>query len=320
MGEGGGGGDDEDVLNLDQRKPIARADVIVDVAHFRAHEWHHIAVDWNDESPSQAIQVWIDFEKVQGGGPFIPQAEITDEPTAWVRLNARDPRDGLFIGGFIRHQGVSDAGVFKWFTNSLGGGESGGQRGLRMVEPTVKKILANATIDELITYTGTFAGVRNYFVPRGAPGYFSHRSGDYANLMEVPLPPGVDHVVLRSFDWTAYWPSSYTGNNRQPQKLTVEPIQCQVLVNSARVPGRFRDPWRDMGTVPNKVAGYTAGRATGDARLGSNAPLVYRFTIPPARAVAGSMAGGSVQTPVIDDVTLTYYLADPKILHQEEVD
>ena len=308
-------GAEDDFIDLDPQKPIARSDIIIDISYMKAHEWHHIAVDWNDESPSQTLQVWLDFEKVQGGGPYIPQEEISGEPTSWVRLNVREPRDGLFVGGFIRPQKVAEAGVFKWWTNSLGGGDSK-SKFLQPVEPTVKRVLANATIDELVTYTGTFSGVRNYFSPRGSPGYFSNQAGEYANLFEIPMPPGVDHVVLRSFDWTTYHPTFYTGSNRAPQKLQTSPIECQVILQGSRSPSKFRDPWRDP-SIRNRVSGYPASRRRG-SRPGSNAELIYRFTIPPAIAATGSLAGGSMQTPVIDDVTLTYYLSDPKILHQEE--
>jgi hypothetical protein len=321
-GGGGGGGGEEQVLDLDPLKPIARSDVLIDISHFKAREWHHLAVDWNDSNPSQSIQVYIDFEKTQGGGPFIAQEEISDTPTAWVRLNVRDPKDGLFVGGFIRHQAEADAGVFKWYTNTSRAGDSR-RRGLQIIEPSVKRILANATIDELVTYTGTFPGVRSYFIPRGSPGYFTNQVGEYANLFEIPLPPGVDRVVLRSFDWTAYYPSFFTDfQTRSPMKLQIQPITCQVNMISHRgAPSQFQDPWRDasQATVTNRVAGYEAARREG-SRPGSNAELYYRFTINPGRAQAGSLAGGAVQTPAIDDVTLTYYLPDPKILHQEEIE
>jgi hypothetical protein len=49
-----------------------------------------------------------------------------------------------------------------------------------------------------------------------------------------------------------------------------------------------------------------------------NAELVYEFKMLPGKVMAGPFAGASVQTPVIDDVTLTYYLPDPKILVYEE--
>ncbi|MBI4586487.1 MAG: hypothetical protein HY717_20950 [Planctomycetes bacterium] len=305
---------------LDQKKPFARTDVFIDVSHFRAHEWHHIAVDWNDQIESQALKVYIDFEEAEGGRPFHPQAVITNEPTSWVRLNVRRPRDELFVGGFIRQQQVKDAGVFKWFTTvSSPVTGSAGVGGIQVVEPSVKRILANATIDELVTYTGTFNNVKSFFVTGANPGYFTNQTGEYANLMEVPMPPEVDHVVLRSFDWTAYYPSFYTGYTpRQPQKLQPKPLRCQLYLGRETLPP-FEEPWRTPQVV-NRVAGRPLFRSQAGGLLGRNAELLYRFTLQPGIANQGSVSGGAVQTPVLDDVTVTYYLPDAKILHQEEVD
>ena len=88
-----------------------------------------------------------------GGTPRRAQQVIDGTANSWVRLNQRQPIDGLMVGGIVRAQGVSDAGVFKWFTTSA---KTGGGGGVTTVAPTVKRILANATIDELIVYQGTF--------------------------------------------------------------------------------------------------------------------------------------------------------------------
>ncbi|MCZ6682296.1 MAG: hypothetical protein O7B26_03870, partial [Planctomycetota bacterium] len=303
---------------LDPRKPIARADLIIDIRHFRAHEWHHIAVDWNDSNPGEVLRIFVDFERVQGGGPFIPQELISDLPTAWVRLNHRRPIDGLFIGGFLRHQGASDAGIFKWYTNTFSDSQG---RVIRPIEKAVKRILANATIDELITYTGTFQSVKRYFVTSGSPGYFTNQTGVYANVMRVPLPPEVDHIVMRSFDWTSYYPSFFWGNftTRTPDRLRVNPILCSILLGRDN-PQPFNEVWQRP-NIRNPVAGKPVLRSLGGKGLkGRNAELVYEFRIPPAIQTTGAMGGGSVATPIIDDVTATYFLPNPRILYQEEVD
>ncbi len=48
---------------------------------------------------------------------------------SWVRLNERQPRDGLMVGEIVREQGLNDAGVFKWFTNTTATEGGGGVEG-----------------------------------------------------------------------------------------------------------------------------------------------------------------------------------------------
>jgi hypothetical protein len=318
LAESGSGGIEQIQQYLDQKKPVARSDMIVDVAHFKAHEWHHIAVDWQDDNPGKPVTVWVDFERLQAGGPYIPQEDIESLPTAWVRLNVRRPRDGLFIGGFIRKQKVSDSGIFKWFSNTF----KPPKGSATVIERPLKRILANATMDEVVAYTGTFSTVRRYFVPRGAPGYFSSQAGTYANVFEVPLPPEIDHVVLRSFDWTSYYPTFFTGggaNVRAPVALRTEQIRGQAQLGGKVNPSGLSEGWRTP-MVRTAVSNKRCVRRQSKGLLGRSAELVYKFTLPPGITQTGSMAGGAVQTPVIDDVTVTYFLPDARILHQEEVD
>jgi hypothetical protein len=317
-GDSGSSGSENPIIKyLDPKKMVARADYIVDVRKFRAHEWHHIAVDWNDAAPAAALMVYIDFERVQGG-LALPQPQSGESPSSWTRLNVKRPRDELFIGGFIRNQKVADSGVFKWYTNTIGGtGAAGG--GFSVIDRPLKKILANATIDEVITYTGTFPGVRNYY-GAGAPGYFTNQQGEYANVFEVPLPPEVDYVVLRSFDWTSYYPTFFTTRDNAPIKVVTPPITCQLFPGRDNIP-QFFEPWRQsMRNVPSPVANRLLTRRETKGLIGRNADMVYDFKMSAGKINAGKLAGGSVQTPIIDDVTLTYYLPDPKILLQEDAE
>jgi hypothetical protein len=243
-------------------------------------------------------------------------------------LNEVQPKDGLWIGGFVRDQGMAEAGLFKWFTNTstqanAGGGASGF---VTRVAESVKKVLANATIDELIVYSeSTFASVKQYYGGRSSPGYFSQQNGEYANVFEIPLPPDVDHVVLRSFDWTSYYPTLYTDSlpNSLPVQLQTNPITCELSFSTKGVaspPANFPEPWRNPSIV-NPVAGRPSYRNEADVYTkGNKAEVVYKFTLIGGRSQAGNTSGGVVQTPAIDDVTLTYFLPNPKILLQEGLD
>ena len=65
---------------------MSRIDLIANIRHFKAHEWHHIALDWQDEgSPQNALRLYIDFqESRQGGGPILAQAEFDGIANSWV--------------------------------------------------------------------------------------------------------------------------------------------------------------------------------------------------------------------------------------------
>jgi hypothetical protein len=266
------------------------------------------------------LTVYIDFEKDLQAKPLHPQAMIEQQANSWVRLNERQPRDRLEIGGFVRNQGVADAGLFKWFTNTTRAGDTGG--GVVPVAQAIKRILANATIDEFITYEGEFTGVKQYYGSAGSPGYFTNQTGEYANVFEISLPPDVESVVLRALDWTSYYPTLYTDSRTGSfaSALRVTPIQCEVFYNASQpAPPPFSEPWRDP-EVPNRLGGRRVSRPGGGIE-GQNAEVVYKFRMEPGVSQSGgATSGGRVQTPVIDDVTLTYYLSSPKILLQEETD
>jgi len=312
------GGDNPILEELDQRKIISRSDIVVDVRHFAAHEWHHIALDWNDQNQAYPIRLYLDFVEVQQGGqPRRAQQHVDGTANSWVRLNQRQPIDGLQVNGLVRPQGVSDAGVFKWYTTT----ERLPNTGFKTSTPTVKRIIGNATIDELILYQGTFPQVKRHYGTAGGAGYFTNRTGEYANLFEIPLPQEVDHIVLRSFDWTSYYPTTFTDSlpNSPARKLVNEPIRCQLWYPTpTALPPEFDEPWRDT-RVTNDVAGRRVYRQQTGMR-GRNAEFVYKFSMKGATATTGNAAGGVVQTPVIDDVTLTYYLPSPRILLQEDAD
>ena len=321
-GDAGGApnqGENPILEHLDQQKIISRADIVADIKHFKAHEWHHIAMDWDDANPVFPIRLYVDFKEVTTGGtPKRAQQVIDGTANSWVRLNHRQPIDGLMVGGIVRAQGVADAGVFKWFTTSA---KSGGGGGVTTVMPTVKRILANATIDEMIVYQGTFPQVKRHYGGNAGAGYFTQRTGEYANLFEVPLPSGVDSVALRSFDWTSYYPTTYTDSlpNSNAVQLVNTPIECEVFFRTpTALPPRLREPWRTP-NVPSLIASRRAHRQETGLK-GQSAEFVYKFFMKGSKSLSGNTAGGVVQTPVLDDVTLSYYLPNPKILLQEDVD
>ncbi len=177
----------------------------------------------------------------------------------------------------------------------------------------------------LKSYEGTFPGVKPYYGSTGAPGYFTNQQGEYANLFEIPLPPHVNYAVLRSLDWTSYYPTTYTDSlpNSIPQQVRRDSsrITCEVIylpAGSGALPGPFTDPWRAQEPV-SRIGGRKIARRQIGTK-GNNAELVYKFRMRGTQAIGGNTAGGYVGSPVSDDVTLTYFLPNPRILLQEEVD
>jgi hypothetical protein len=97
-------------------------------------------------------------------------------------------------------------------------------------------------------------------------------------------------------------------------------VTCQVFPGRDNVP-TFVAPWSaGLRNSVNPVANRKLARRQTEGNIGNNAELVYQFKLPPGKVQAGPLAGGAVQTPILDDVTLTYFLPDPKILLQEEAE
>ena len=91
----------------------------------------------------------------------------------------------------------------------------------------------------LIAYDGTFPAVRNYYGTGGSQGYFTNQTGEYANVFEVPLPPEVDYVLLRSFDWTSYYPSTFTTRDG-----TFHRVVSPAITGSNASPRKSHSPRR----------------------------------------------------------------------------
>jgi hypothetical protein len=291
------------------------------VSHFRAHEWHHIAIDWDDENPAFPVRLYMDFQDMrEEATPRMAQARVDSTANSWVRLNERQPRDGLQVGGIIREQGVDDAGVFKWFTNST---KTERGTGVETIAPSVKRILANATIDELVCYEGQFASIKQYYGATGSPGYFSVQPSEYANVFEVPLPPDVDHAILRVVRLDVLLPDHVHGFAPPVDRAAAQhpADRVRVHVQCGRRLERAENAGRAVATAGSPQRGVRPARVpAADGLRGNNAQFVYKMRMFGSISNVGNTAGGMVQTPVVDDVTLTYFLPSPRILLQEEAD
>ena len=127
------------------------------------------------------------------------------------------------------------------------------------------------------------------------------------------------------FDWTSYYPTTYTDSlpNSIPQRVndSNSQISCQLTylpAGAGALPSAFQEPWKTQEPFSRIGGRRIARRQTG--LKGNSAELVYTFRMGAAQAIGGNTSGGFVGSPVIDDVTLSYFLPSPRILLQEEVE
>ncbi len=285
-------------INVDPMKALARYDTFVPLGgqgggalNWGPHEWHHIRIRYDDRIIQNQIQVELD------GNGFETFRFAEQGPTDFVVLNQARPRDEMYVGAFFRRQFRSQSGVFKFQTNSFNLQES---------LSILKYLSANATIDEVRIREGS-----------GGTGalrsYYTDIQATYANVFEVPIPDGMNRVRLRTFTWTIYPPGLYSG---QATQYNENSVTAEVLNVGQAGQATLSDPGGDF----NQSRAF-AGRwlnAT-ETAFGTRADMVYRFQMrgtPGGAAVAG---GRFVASPVLDDVTLTYYLPSTRHLVSESL-
>ncbi|HNS00636.1 MAG TPA: hypothetical protein PKX48_15025 [Planctomycetota bacterium] len=321
----GGGAEEGQDLELDVHKAYARSEVVVDISGWKKDEWHHVAVYWNDlDQSDQRVQVFIDLQAAQAATAVT--TGLVGQGRA-CNLNVKVPYDELTIGGIVRRQAVPDAGLFKFAYNLTGsksrtgaGGLGAGAGGIgSFSEPWKKVFPANATIDEFVSFSGPFDGYRTS-VLGNTRSYFTRYTGVYHNQFEITLPQGVEVVKLRSFTWTEYQPTMFHGPVRGTVwPLDTQPCRAKVYLDTLEVNFQ-RPPWLETGAVSkNQLAGRLLHRPTGRGVAEDSVKVGYRFDLTPARGRGGNLSGVALATPILDDVTLTYFLPSTQILLWEDL-
>ena len=311
----------EDQVEADPNIAYARSEVLVDISGWKAGEWHHVAVQWNDmEHVQERVRVYLDMAPAESSTGVM--YGLIGEGT-FCNLNTKVPYDELTIGGIIRRTAVRDAGVFKFAYNlrSTRGGTSAGTADSgpggvgAFHSPTLKIFPANATIDEFVAFEGTFEGFRSSPLGR-TRGYFSPTRGRYCNNFEITFPKGADAVKLRSFTWTEYQPPYY-HSPRGVVDLVTTPVSATLVLDTDVM--FQRAPWLETsGVAQNRAAGRILRRPTGAGLVDETVKLTYVFDLTAARGTGGYGAA-ALATPVIDDVTLTYYLPSTQVVVWEEL-
>jgi hypothetical protein len=284
----------------DEQKFWARTDVVVNVSNWRAHEWHHVAVSYDDQSATNRIRVWVDHENTDAVNHNIGEG-------MFCALNEEEPKDQIMIGGFYRDQAVATEGLFKFGTNFT-------RQGVQTA-PSIKRVLANATIDEFRVYLGQYTQDDSR---KG--GYYTERPAKYANVFMVPFEEGIQRRKLRNMTWTVYSPKIYSGASVQFD----EPVMTVLNVNGQATARTLQDPG-------GKAGGDGGGRsnlqlagkylyATGSQDYGSDFDLGflgYEIQMRAGTAQGGALSGRTMVSPALDDVTLSVYLPSARYLISE---
>ena len=299
-----------------QKATYARVDYIIPydlLRYWRGHEWHHIAISWDDTGgggagpdPLSYVRVFVDGNLVDvqanvnhrlsgkkdsldgGAGEFV---RLNHEPYPQNENDPRWPKDEFFIGAVHRRQ-LLQAGVFKFQRDVIWG--------------------ANGTIDDVRVYRESIQ--ESMQVARPTDRYVP---GTYEQRMNVPFPGNVDRIRLGSFLFTGYVPKEY--NDADPGKYGGGRLEVLLLKD-----GRPLQAFGAGGWVFNENALRGGFSVTADPNgltpqgtpiyLNKDEILSYRVRFLPARNALGNVA-----SPVLDDVTLTYFLPKAKVLLQEEV-
>lgn len=309
---------------------------------WKAHEWHHIAAYWDDKAGE--VWLWLDgtpYAVTNGGlvariwptsggrpsnGRYIPYVLDPANPTgppvpasnfggpaelpSFVRLNALTgpetppsgvgqaqyedslwPKDQVYIGGVKRDQAVV-GGLFKHEKDAI--------------------LPANGTIDDVRFYDGATVSLKQFVATRYDAG---SEVGYWTN--EFDLSPafqnGVQEITLAGIQFTAYLPKRYkdvpfangTGN------IKVD-FEVQKVDGTVVKPATWSDTFA---AIRGDSCEIKLLDANVPVRVARGDKLVYRISFTP-----GMTSGGiAFASPVLDDISLVYYLPNPVVLLKERV-
>lgn len=337
------------------------------IKDWRAHEWHHLALYWDDDfrkPDGQQIWVWLDGKghtvgngrmvarqwpasPAMGGpvngrytpyvpdpnnptGPPIPATPTTNPPCntqdgkfpSFVRLNARTgpysatptpqeqdvlwPKDQVIIGAVRRDQ-ADKGGVFKHDKDAL--------------------LPANGTLDDVRFYDGASAQIGQSNTPEdysAEAGRYDRgaRVGVWTNDFDLSraFGNGVSEIKLAGVSFNVYLPRRYAGEAPFPGGKG----SVSVTLELRRQDGSTLSPphWNDSFTSNRGDSGeiQLTDKPAGDPtavpvtiRRGDR--LVYTVEFTPA--TNGSNV--AIATPVLDDISLVYYLPNAQVLLKERV-
>lgn len=305
----------------------ARVDAYVPSQRFekwRAGEWHHIAVYWDDGklAPHDLLRIYVDgvrqSEAKPIGDPAKAQFCRLNEPPEVVN-EGRYPRDQLQVGYIQRRIAKTDEGVFKHKNVINPGGSTLSQDSSKIT------LFACGVIDDFITYDGnTNAGatppdiiqVPDRFEPDAT--YVQHF--DLASRM----PGGGKSLELAKISWNVLFPGTAHGPNAGRQTFArievTEPgdVVIRKAIPASAPPGPIQfDNMRDASFAKLEIRNQDLPALIHPA----NTKLRYEITLKSASygATAGIPALSNIDTPALHEVSVSYFLPTEETLLKERI-
>lgn len=272
-----------------------------ELKHIKADEWHHYVIAWDDtrDDAADAIRIWLDgveisADKISLGDPSNAD-ELTDPTVQASRKNFKFARlnqepgevyDVFNVGCVVREQALANTGVFKFDTDG---------------NSKTVLLAANGTIDDIRSYKAANAwgsGVDPSQYPSGELLYRYNEAVYEHTLDMVDRFTGYTPLHLGVFRW----------NGHIPEGAEVV-VTVNIVNDGGGVQHSYNAVWDDAEDAPGIVI---------DEDLEYGEHILYRFELYGSRRQ--DVHGDFSETPVIDDVTVTYFLdAGGDVLIKERV-
>ncbi len=307
----------EAFVPFDTFHPTSPAQVASDGEPWRANEWHHVAIYWNDAagSPDEALRVYVDGRK-ESTAFGLPQDPTTAQGQyQFVRLNEdwekEHPRDHLYVACLLRLQQTRQEGVFKHQSQWLPPGASAGQNFIQL--------FAHGTVDDVHVWNAqNDPGTTIASSPSRLPPRRFEPSARYVNAFDLAsrFQAGGKPLEAASVSWNVLLPQRHGGAIRRKAGQTWAALEFRVE-NDPGGGGRRIGGGQSVGSgavrTERDQASLTFGGATalsGTVVLDPGQTIVYDINL---QAISFDGRGGTggltaVDTPVVQEVTMSYFL------------
>jgi len=312
----------------------ARNDAYVDfdrLKQWRAHEWHHVAIAWDDSQTdtNRALRIYVDgvLASVAHGLPNSPSG---DNENLFVRLNEppervvdgqrqQFPKDELYVAGIVRNLAKTSTGMFKQ-VNQIP--PYGTETPIR----TQIRLYANGTMDDFVVWDLQSGATRDRLQRVLQYGRYE-RQGEYVQHFDLSskFPSGNNPIQLARLSVIALLPTHHGENQPAPGG------RGSVVVKIDQPAGiQMRNP-----RTGQMVSGLTVSRmndyqhvellgASGQPvllvppanPLAPRPKLRYKVTLRPAMFQAGGQTPEmqAIETPILQEVSLSWFLPTEETL------
>lgn len=327
----------------------ARVDSWIPVTEFkgwRAHEWHHIAVRWDDRGTigkggKESVEFWLDGKEKQpvtrqlptGGGPY--QAVINTQaqpiappapPATTVDTTGKTQPAPPFCR-LNEDPSGNDQSEGKWPRDHI---QVGGIARRQATQGGLYKfnqkpdLPANGTVDDVQFWQG---GSRPSADLPTLPDRYEEK-GVWTNEFDLSSRffPGSDFLDLGNIQFTAYLPTYY-GDARAPGgagrvRVSFKIIRQDLSEITVTPNPPANDGWIRELTDNSGLAGFKLLDANGTpAAVSRTDRLVYIVELFPGCLQGASLGddGFSCASPAFDDITLVYFLPTARVLLKERM-